>query len=85
MKVIDKTYYTPIKQSNTMPLKFQNKLRTHRDSFSKLNEPTSVGKIIRQINGNNESNASLADSRNTFFNNKDRRKEKERNDEMHNP
>ena len=52
----------PVKSANHMPLK--KLTRTHRDSFSQLNEPTSIGKIIRQINHNiNDGETSQADSR----------------------
>lgn len=53
----------------------QQRLKSHRDSLTRLQEPTSIGKIIKQfnndtsrINGHNDSNNSLADSRNTFIN-----------------
>ena len=50
-----------------MPLHLKSKLQTSRDSLNKLHE-FSAGKIIRQLNSNNESTNSLADSRNTFMN-----------------
>ena len=62
-------FMTPHKDSHTAPMRIEKKLKSHRDSFSQLNEPGSVGKIIHQIpRKNGEENTSLADSRNTFWN-----------------
>ena len=57
------------KSSNTGPIRFQHKLKSHRDSLTKqLKEPTSVGKIIRQINNHHDTSSSLVESRKTFVN-----------------
>ena len=55
-----------MKPSTTMPIKFRNKITTTHDSFAKLNEPSSVGKIVRQLN-NQDNTSSLNESRNIFL------------------
>ena len=47
-----------IKPSNTVHLKARDKIMSS-ESYRKMNEQISVGKIIKQINNNNESNTSL--------------------------
>lgn len=65
LRNIDKPYTTPIKPLTAMPIRFKSKVTTNRDSFAKLNEPSSVGKIVKQIN-NHDNTSSLNESRNIF-------------------